>query len=45
MKLAPGVSEKDFQTAIARFEKAIGKEWVFTKKEDVDVYREAYSPF
>lgn len=45
MKLAPGVSEKDFKNAIAQFEKAIGKQWVFTSKEDVNLYRDAYSPF
>src|SRR5271170_2110619 len=45
MKVPPGVSEKDFGEAIAQFEEAVGKEWVFTSDEDVALYRDAYSPF
>src|ERR1700723_1572665 len=43
--LPPGVNRKDFQDAMAQFEEAIGKEWVFTSDEDVDLYRDSYSPF
>jgi hypothetical protein len=43
--LPPGVSRKDFQDAIAQFRAAVGKEWVFTSDEDVDLYRDSYSPF
>ena len=43
--LPPGVSRKDFQDAIAQFQAAVGKEWVFTSDEDVDLYRDSYSPF
>src|SRR5580658_3613806 len=43
--LPPGVNRKDFQDAIAQFQAAIGKEWVFTSDEDVDLYRDSYSPF
>src|SRR5271163_1895190 len=43
--LPPGVSRKDFQDAIAQFLAAVGKEWVFTSDEDVDLYRDSYSPF
>lgn len=44
MKLPPGVSRTDFAEAIKQFEAALGKEWVFTSDEDVDLYRDSYSP-
>ena len=40
-----GVSQADFAAAIAGFEAAVGKDWVFTSQEDTDLYRDAYSPF
>ena len=43
--IPPGVSQADFAAAIAGFEAAVGKEWVFTSQEDTDLYRDAYSPF
>jgi len=45
MRIPPGTSAADFSAALAQFEKAVGKEWVFTKDEDVDLYRDSYSPF
>ena len=33
--LPPGVSERTFGQAIQRFERAVGKQWVFTSDEDV----------
>ncbi len=45
MRTPAGVSAADFSTALAQFEAAVGKEWVFTSDEDVDLYRDAYSPF
>ena len=45
MRAPPGVSEADFAAALARFEAAIGKDWVFTSDEDVALYRDAYSPW
>jgi len=45
MKVPPGVSAKDFADAVAQFEAAVGKEWVFTSDADVALYRDAYSPF
>jgi hypothetical protein len=45
MKLPPGVSETDFTAALAEFRQAVGPEWVFTRDEDLDLYRDAYSPF
>jgi (+)-pinoresinol hydroxylase len=44
MKLPPDVSPADFALAMKEFESALGKEWVFTSDEDVELYRDAYSP-
>lgn len=45
MRVPPGISAGDFAAALRQFEVAIGKEWVFTSDEDVDLYRDSYSPF
>jgi len=45
MRTPPGVKEADFAAALREFASAIGKQWVFTSDEDVDLYRDAYSPF
>ena len=45
MRLPPGVTSADFLAAVKEFEAAVGKEWVFTSDEDVDLYRDSYSPF
>ena len=46
MAIVPqGVSASDFAEALKQFESAIGKEWTYTSDEDVDLYRDAYSPF
>lgn len=44
-RLPPGLSAKDFSDALKQFEEAIGREWVFSSDEDVDLYRDSYSPF
>lgn len=44
MRIPTGVSPADFATALAAFSRAVGPEWVFTSDEDVDLYRDAYSP-
>lgn len=44
MILPVGVDEKNFKVAAEKFKKAIGAENVFTEREDVDLYRDAYSP-
>jgi hypothetical protein len=44
MALPPGVNERDFAAALRELERAVGAEWVFTKDEDVSLYRDAYSP-
>jgi len=45
MKLPPGISTTVFTSTIKEFEQAIGKDWVFTSAQDVDLYRDAYTPF
>jgi 4-cresol dehydrogenase (hydroxylating) len=40
----PGLSERDFTTALGRIEEVVGREWLFTNDEDVALYRDAYSP-
>jgi 4-cresol dehydrogenase (hydroxylating) len=45
MRYPPGVSTADFDTAVTEFQTAIGSDWVFTDEADVDLYRDAYSPF
>jgi len=44
MRIPPGVSASDYAQALGEFERAIGKQWLFTSDEDVDLYRDAYSP-
>ena len=44
MGIPPGVSVEDFARAVAEFQAAVGHDWVFTAQEDVDLYRDAYSP-
>jgi (+)-pinoresinol hydroxylase len=45
MRTPPGVSPADFSAALAQFEKAVGHEWVFTSDDDMETYRDSYSPF
>ncbi len=45
MRVPPGLKAKDFADAVKEFQAAVGKDWVFTSDEDVDLYRDAYSPF
>lgn len=45
MRLPPGVNSKDFSDAIKQFQEAVGNDWVFTSDEDLDLYRDSYSPF
>jgi (+)-pinoresinol hydroxylase len=39
------VSARTFNAAIAAWRSAVSNEWVFTKDEDVALYRDAYSPY
>ena len=45
MRLPPGVSSAAFSAALKEFQAAVGSEWVFTSDEDMDLYRDSYSPF
>ena len=45
MPLPPGLNQKDFADALRQFEQALGREWVFSSGEDVNLYRDSYSPF
>ena len=45
MRTPPGVSEADYGKALAEFRSIVGSEWVFTSEEDLNLYRDAYSPF
>lgn len=40
----PGLSAREFQTALRRIEDVVGREWTFTSDADVALYRDAYSP-
>ena len=43
--LPQGISERDFARALEEFRAAVGAEWVFDSDEDMQLYRDAYSPF
>jgi 4-cresol dehydrogenase (hydroxylating) len=45
MAAPPGVSERDFSRALEEFASVVGSEWVFTSDADMNLYRDAYSPF
>jgi hypothetical protein len=45
MRTPTGVSDTDFAEALQQFAAITGSEWVYTSAEDVDLYRDAYSPF
>jgi 4-cresol dehydrogenase (hydroxylating) len=44
LTLPPGMSEREFATALAAFAGAVGNDWVFSSDADVALYRDAYSP-
>ena len=44
MKAPVGIAAADFSAALAEWQNVVGKQWVFTSAEDVDLYRDAYSP-
>jgi 4-cresol dehydrogenase (hydroxylating) len=45
MRVPPNVSAPDYARALAEFAQVIGAQWVFTSDEDLDLYRDAFSPF
>jgi 4-cresol dehydrogenase (hydroxylating) len=40
----PGLSDRQFSSALSQLEEIVGREWVFRTDEDVALYRDAYSP-
>ena len=44
-RLPPGVSARDFARVLDAWKHIVGDRWVFTSDEDLDLYRDAYSPF
>ena len=44
-RLPPGVSARDFARALEAWKHVVGERWVFTSDEDLELYRDAYSPF
>jgi 4-cresol dehydrogenase (hydroxylating) len=44
MRLPPGVGSKQFAAAVRALQQVVGSDWVFTADEDIDLYRDAYSP-
>jgi 4-cresol dehydrogenase (hydroxylating) len=38
------MSDRDFQVALRRIREVVGNGWVFSSDEDVELYRDAYSP-
>ncbi len=45
LPLPPGVSRRAFSAALRQIESVIGAGWVFTSEDDVNLYRDSYSPF
>jgi (+)-pinoresinol hydroxylase len=44
-RVPPGVSRADFNRVLTAWRDAVGSDWVFTSPEDVNLYRDAYSPY
>jgi len=45
MAAPPGLSEREFANALSELAEVVGPEWVFSSEGDVNLYRDAYSPF
>jgi (+)-pinoresinol hydroxylase len=45
MAAPPGMTERQFSRALAALANVVGEEWLFRTEEDLDLYRDAYSPF
>jgi 4-cresol dehydrogenase (hydroxylating) len=44
MMIPPGLSADQFQKALALLKQAVGADWVFTSDDDLETYRDSYSP-
>ncbi|WP_233808802.1 FAD-binding oxidoreductase [Paraburkholderia sp. HP33-1] len=42
--IPPGTTAEKFDKALKRFREAVGSEWVLTSAEDLETYRDSYSP-
>lgn len=45
MKTPPGIGEVQFAAALKEFAQIVGADWVLTSDEDLNTYRDAYSPY
>ncbi len=45
MRTPPNVTAADYSKALAEFAQVLGADWVFTSDADLDLYRDAFSPF
>jgi 4-cresol dehydrogenase (hydroxylating) len=45
MAVPPGLTEREFANALTELAEAVGRDWVFSSDEDMNLYRDAYSPF
>lgn len=45
MTLPPGISSSTFDSALAQWRAVLTPQWVLTSPEDLQTYRDAYSPF
>ena len=45
MRVPPNVTATTYAMALAEFAQVIGSQWVFTSDADLDLYRDAFSPF
>ena len=45
MMLPPGISSADFEAALQEWRAVVTPAWVLTSPEDLETYRDAYSPF
>jgi (+)-pinoresinol hydroxylase len=45
MRVPPNISAATYGKALTELAQVVGKEWVFTSDEDLDLYRDAYSPY
>src|SRR5450631_755304 len=44
MRAPPGVLPDHFAEAIRQWQGVVGTDWVFTSAQDLDAYRDSYSP-
>lgn len=45
MKTPPGIDPAQFSAALKEFAAVVGPDWVLTSDEDLNTYRDAYSPY